>query len=95
MCGVKGHLKRMSNGNKRGNHFLQRCLDTEGDDGKNVLIFNIRSYSGEPMQEYVTVNNVNLLFEVDTGSAVTAISDSVYRAHFANYKLDNTIIIKL
>lgn len=42
------------------------------------------------MQEYVTVNDVNLCFEVDTGSAVTAISDSVYRAHFSNYKLDNS-----
>lgn len=86
-CGVKGHIQRVCSSKMRaGNqHFLQCCSD-DGDDGKRLL-FNIRSFQGEPMQESVRVDDITLSFEVDTGSAVTAISDNVYKKHFSNYPL--------
>lgn len=90
-CGIKGHLQRLCVTNKQRNvfsnqHFLQACSDDGGDDGK-CLIFNLRSYQGEPMQESVIVNNVTLSFEIDTGSAVTAISEAVYNKYFSEYPL--------
>lgn len=88
-CGEKGHLRRVCDGKKcnimRNSHFLQ-CCSEGGDDGKR-FVFNIRSYRGEPMQELVKVNDVQLSFEVDTGSAVTAISDCIYNEYFANHPL--------
>ncbi|KAG7295105.1 hypothetical protein JYU34_022039 [Plutella xylostella] len=85
ICGKKGHLQRVCENSNTGNqHFLQCCSDD--DDGKQ-LIFNIRSVRGEPMQESVTVDDVSLTFEIDTGSAVTAISDDIYNKYFIKHPL--------
>lgn len=86
-CGAKGHLGRVCK--KAVNykqHFLECCSDDGEDDGK-CFVFNIRSYQGEPMLESVTVDDITLRFEVDTGSAVTAISDSLYFKHFHDHPL--------
>ncbi|CAB3253024.1 unnamed protein product [Arctia plantaginis] len=65
-CGLQGHLKRVCKKPEKKHHFIECCSDG-GDDGKS-LCCNIRTVRGEPMQESVVVNNVRLLFEIDTGS---------------------------
>lgn len=89
-CGIKGHLKRACSSEKGyKQNFLQFCpVDNGNDDGKKLL-FNLRSYDGEPMRESVVVDQISLMFEVDTGSAVTAISDATYIKYFSKHPLRN------
>lgn len=82
-CGSKGHLSRVCKRSAT-QHYLQ-CCSEDGDDG--MLLFNIRVCQGEPLQESVMVDRVVLSFEVDTGSAVTAISDALYYEYFSAYPL--------
>lgn len=79
-CQKKGHLKKMC---KRVNYVEQGEV-TEDDDGE---FFNIRSRSGAPMTEMIFLNNIRLKFEVDSGSAVTAISENTYNLHFSSEPL--------
>lgn len=86
-CGSKGHLIRVCNAKQSSQYFLQCCSDE--DDGKQ-LIFNIRSHLGEPMQESILINDVRLEFEIDTGSAVTAVSEKLYLKHFGSHSLNKS-----
>lgn len=54
------------------------------DDGE---FFNIRSYDGAPMRQNVSINGINLEFEIDSGSTVTAISNKAYKSHFSGVSL--------
>lgn len=94
-CGVKGHLRRVCP--KRGiKHNFIECGENDvddSDDGKR-LIFHIKSARGEPMLESVLVNGITLPFEIDTGAAVTVISEETYNKYFSKtrLKLSNTIL---
>lgn len=78
-CNTKGHLRRMC---KKVNYVTGEV--SEGDDGE---LFSIRCRDGAPMVEKVSVNNVELNCEVDSGSSVTAISEKTYYSHFAEVPL--------
>lgn len=84
-CGVQGHLKRMCN-KSNGQHFVERC-EAVDDDGKR-LCCNIRTFRGEPLRDSVVVNGVSLVFEIDTGSPVTVISEQMYKRFFSNILLE-------
>lgn len=88
VCGEKGHLKRMCPSKTvAGQHFIECCVDGgDNDDGKRIIC-NIRTYHGEPMRESVRVNEMELDFELDTGSAVTVISEQIYKQHFRQLTL--------
>ncbi|XP_049874494.1 uncharacterized protein K02A2.6-like [Pectinophora gossypiella] len=82
-CNVKGHLAKVC---KKVN-FIETNADeemSEGDDGK---LLNIRSVNGEPMHEFVCILGVDIQFEIDSGSAVTAVSESTYKQHFLQVPL--------
>ena len=81
-CNEKGHLRRMC---KKIN-FLQEEGSLEGTDDDGEL-FNIRSFNGEPMMETILVQGVQMKFQIDSGSAVTAISERTYKHYFANVPL--------
>lgn len=87
-CNERGHLRRMC---KKVNFLDNSAVvsRSEDDDGKPSL-FNIRSVHGEPMTETVRVRNVEIEFQIDSGSAVTAISDQVYYKFFQNIPLTST-----
>lgn len=53
--------------------------DKSDDDGKNILVCNIRSFRGKPM---------TLSFEVDSGSCATAIPLNTYREYFKDVLLE-------
>ncbi|KAG6463039.1 hypothetical protein O3G_MSEX013623 [Manduca sexta] len=82
-CNVQGHLQRMCN---KVNYIVTDEVD-EGDDGK---VLKISCAYGEPMTETVTVLGVNLKFEIDSGSAVTVISSSLYNKFFTSVPLSLT-----
>lgn len=73
-CGSKGHLKRVCKSALNQN-FLHCCAEEVGEDDGKRLLFNITSISGEPVQESVSIGDIQLKFELDTGSAVTAMSE--------------------
>ncbi|XP_045537055.1 uncharacterized protein K02A2.6-like [Papilio machaon] len=56
----------------------------ENDDGE---LYHIRSFMGEPMVEFIELNGVRLKFEIDSGSAVTVISETSYRRHYNKVSL--------
>lgn len=84
-CNVKGHLRRMCT--KINYIENEGTLDGNDDDGK---LFNIRSVNGKPMTEQVSVQGVMLEFQIDSGSAVTAISELTYKQYFSNVPLTLT-----
>lgn len=83
-CNKKGHLNRMC---KKINFVENESVGESGDDGK---INNIRTFHGEPMTELVDVQGVKIKFQVDSGSAVTAISEQMYLKYFKNVPLSKT-----
>ena len=81
-CNVKGHLRRMC---KKVNYVGNDGSSETDDDGRRIQ--KIYSRSGEPMTIIVSIQNIKVKFEVDTGSAVTAISEKMYRKHFESFPL--------
>ncbi|XP_073967332.1 uncharacterized protein [Choristoneura fumiferana] len=81
-CKVKGHLRRMCTKVK----YVGRDADNEGDDDDGKL-YNIRSLRGEPMVESVTIRGAKFKFEIDSGSAVTVISQNTYDKSFSDIPL--------
>ncbi|KAJ0169591.1 hypothetical protein K1T71_014776 [Dendrolimus kikuchii] len=84
-CHKKGHLRRMCTQI----NFVENegTLVEPDDDGE---LFQICSHAGEPMTVVVLVEGFELKFQIDSGSAVTAISDADYRKFFENVPLINT-----
>lgn len=84
-CKTTGHLRRMC---KKINYVGSGTVDEgEDDDGE---CFNIRTVKGEPMTETVLMSGVQLKFEIDSGSAVTAIAEHTYRKYFSDVSLSLT-----
>lgn len=81
-CNVKGHLRRMC-----GKVNFVHTVDVEESEGDDGELFHIRSAKGEPMVETVLINGVHLKFEIDSGSAVTVISEKLYESKFSNVPL--------
>lgn len=90
-CGIQGHLKRVCTKRLDRQHYVE-CHGDVDDDGKR-LCCNIRTFCGEPLKESVVVNDVNLTFEIDTGSPVTVISEQMYKRFFSNQALSPSDVI--
>ncbi|KAL0821769.1 hypothetical protein ABMA28_005190 [Loxostege sticticalis] len=82
-CNVKGHLRKMC---KQVN-FVKLGEESEGED--DGMFFNIRSYDGAPMTQTVSINGIDLNFEIDSGSSVTAISNKTYKSLFNSVPLSH------
>lgn len=88
-CNMKGHLRRMCKSVK----YVTTDEVNEGDDDDGELYINsiyYRSLKGEPLREVVCINGVKIQFEIDSGSAVSVISEKTYKLHFANVPLSST-----
>lgn len=82
-CNVKGHLRRVCP--SKVNYVNKGAGDEDiGDDGE---VFTIRSLRGEPMVETVEIRGSKFKFEIDSGSAVTVISEQTYQLHFKDVPL--------
>lgn len=81
-CNKTGHLRRMCKSIK----FIERA-ETSEDDDDDGKVYNIRSIGGAPMLEKVNISGLDLRFEIDSGSAVTAISKHLYEKHFKDVLL--------
>lgn len=83
-CNVTGHLRRMCTKIK---YVESGAVEESDDDGE---VFSIRSVQGEPLTETVSIAGIELKFEIDSGSAVTAISEITYKKYFSHIPLSST-----
>lgn len=60
--------------------FVKLGEESEAED--DGMFFNISSYDGAPMTQTVSINGIDLNFEIDSGSSVTAISNKTYKSLF-------------
>ena len=98
-CGAKGHLKVMCknvgerfSSNKRNQHYIDTDSDTDSSD-----FFNMRvdGTTDKPYVVKIIVENVPILFEIDTGSKISAINEQLYEKYFSRYKLfENDLKLK-
>ncbi|XP_028163192.1 uncharacterized protein LOC114354821 [Ostrinia furnacalis] len=83
-CNIKGHLRRMC---KKVNYVSTVACEVNEDDDDDGKLFNIRTIKGEPLVETVLINGQKLRFEIDSGSAVTVMSEGTYKSHFKDMAL--------
>ncbi|CAK1588892.1 unnamed protein product [Parnassius mnemosyne] len=81
-CNRKGHLRKMCRYDDRIKYVEEGSVVEGDDDGE--CFYNIRCLKGKPMTERVMINGISLEFEIDSGSAVSVISEKTYITKF-NY----------
>ena len=85
-CHVKGHLRKMC----PKVNYVQVDGGDRGEDDDDGKLYYIRSFRGEPMVETVLIGNVSFKFEIDSGSAVTVVSEKFYERYFKKVPLSST-----
>lgn len=85
-CHVKGHLRKMC---KKVN-YVQVDDGDKGEDDDDGKLYYIRSFRGEPMVETVFINNIPFKFEVDSGSAVTVVSEYFQKSYLKDVPLSKS-----
>lgn len=87
-CGTKGHLRRMCSSTKV--KYLEEGAVDEADEDDGEYLYNIQCKEGQPMAENIAVGNTTLKFEIDSGSAVSVISENIYKLKFPDVPLSFT-----
>ena len=67
--------------------------DSEGSSGEEYHLHKVGTHSSHPMEVQVMVNEQRLTMEVDTGAAVSIISDATRKAKFPRLKLHKSDVI--
>lgn len=88
LCNRKGHLRKMCSYSDKVNYVGEGSV-MEGDDGE-FLINTIRCIKGKPMTERVKLGGRFLEFQIDSGSAVSLISNDLYKSNFSHIPLSVT-----
>lgn len=92
-CSVKGHLSVMCSKNKkdppksRYQNFINKedsSSDSDSSDGLYQVV-SVKSDSKDgPYHHTLLVENIKVLFEIDTGSRISAVSKSFYDKHLSH-----------
>ena len=86
-CKKKGHLAKVCQSKKSQGKRPER-LPTKWVEEEEAPIYLVRDKSHPPFTVELMVNEKPVTFEVDTGAAVTILSQEVYQHLFPNLKLD-------
>ncbi|KAL4720816.1 hypothetical protein ACJJTC_014987 [Scirpophaga incertulas] len=81
------HLRKMCP-NECKVKLVSEGAEDDGDDGESLL--NIRCVKGRPMTETVCIGGLILEFEIDSGSAVSVMSENTYLRYFKEVPLSAT-----
>lgn len=93
-CNKRGHLKRMCKLRVRNNNFMETVDGDIVEGNVEYDLFHIKCNNGEPMRQVVTIVDQNILCEIDSGSAVSVLPDSVYQSYFKNkYELKSCQVV--
>lgn len=84
-CKAKGHLKVMCKASNKGSGRSHNYMDEDSESE----MYNIRAVStgDKPYFVDVKIGNNILKCELDTGSKISAINETVYRAMFSEYEI--------
>ncbi len=97
-CKKKGHLARVCRSKERqqqgqrserpGKHHSTNVLDEghDSDDQEVYSLFHLPSQSTEPIYVTVSIEDVQLQLEVDTGASVSVMSESAYYSTWPEYQ---------
>ena len=95
-CGKTGHIAPVcrSTGNHKGQHRVRdtHCVDTEGSDVE-MHTFTVNRTRAKPIRVELQVAGQPLTMEVDTGAAVSILSESVFLKKFPEGKLESTSMV--
>lgn len=86
LCNRKGHLRKMCSSNKV-NYVEQGNADDEEDDDDGELLLNINCANEVPLAETVSLEGQSIKCEIDSGSPVSVISESLYKSKFSEVPL--------
>ena len=70
---------------------INHIEESDGDDEDNTLgLFSIFTSAQESKRYtiHLSLDEKDVLMEIDTGSACTIVNEAVYKQELANYKLD-------
>ena len=70
-----------------------RPLDMEATSGEEYHLYRLNEHSSEPINVTVTINGKQLTMELDTGAAVSIISDHTRRNLFSELKLKESFVV--
>ncbi|GBP35333.1 Uncharacterized protein K02A2.6 [Eumeta japonica] len=86
-CEKKGHLRRMcrEKGDAMASHYL--AAELAGGVEGNKKCYNITCVNGSPLFVVVTLNRLSIECEIDSGSAVSAMSKTFYTTYFKHKAL--------
>ena len=82
-CGKRGHIKKVCRSNPMTAQSSQhrpvhRAQQDIPDDPSEYTLYPVTRQNAKPWQTFISVEDHNLLMEVDTGAAVTMISEATY-----------------
>ncbi|KAF0712303.1 Uncharacterized protein FWK35_00035850, partial [Aphis craccivora] len=110
LCHLVGHLAPMCKNKNKFNkknktyntHYIENKYNSSDDDDIFLgvsdnfkLISEPNNETSEPLELNVQLNDINIKFQIDTGSLHSLVSESCYLENFSHIKLDeNDIILK-
>lgn len=89
-CGSAGHIKPMCRERPRAQaNVVDHTRENDNFDSLTVAntLVVANSYASNPYTVHVSVNDVNLKMEIDTGASISLIPYLVYQRYFRNVKL--------
>lgn len=105
-CTQVGHLASVcKNTTKKTSNFLSAnngspnpndCAESDADGADNLYLFNMDTASNTRNNQFVlklNVNNVNVVFEMDTGAAVSVCSKELYDRFFSNVPMNKSNMV--
>ena len=69
------------------------CDNQPSAPNEDLALFNVGAEARQPMKVEVRVGDSLLIMEVDTGAAVSIISQQEYKSKFSQYKLHKSDVI--
>ena len=85
-CGIKGHLRKVCRGQKEVKH-VQNYSHGNQDFDDDRLVFRVQRGQGGAYVVNMKVNGENIVMEIDTGSAVSLLSEQQWCSLFPKIKL--------
>jgi hypothetical protein len=86
-CGVVGHLKKVCKSTRLNN--MEGVDNNLADQNccEECQLYNLRYVSSKPIELNVTLGNIPVLMELDSGSGTCVMSQRMYLQYFSNYAL--------
>ena len=99
-CGKQGHIRRMCRqpkktqspkGRQTPGHQIKTVQEGDVDSGEHShVLYAVRIESGQPLEVDLTIEGKPLRMEVDTGAAVSLVSEKTHKSMFAESTLQHS-----